>query len=269
MNQLIRTIHPEIRVVDQARGIVDYVASDETVDSYNEVIKAKGWRFTNFKNNPQLLDSHTYGSIAASLGKVIEFGVKAGQLVERAKFAIEKEIGNAMAQLAFGMVSGGYLPAVSVGFFPVASVNSYGMDGKAWKETCKENNVEDYENVRTIFTQQEQCELSVCVIGANPNALLKAKSDGVLRDEDMLTLGFRDDDSLETLSLIAAEYDGLDSNGHRLAQLMIRTICGRKISQKETQQLDPSAIAPDGADESRRREQHAAFIEKLRSIGKR
>ena len=47
--KLIRTIHPEIRVIDEAEGLVEYVASDESIDSYREIIRAKGWKFNLFK----------------------------------------------------------------------------------------------------------------------------------------------------------------------------------------------------------------------------
>jgi hypothetical protein len=56
MNKLIRTIHPEVKVVDASKGIVDYVASDESVDSYREIIRANGWKFTNFKKNAPFVD---------------------------------------------------------------------------------------------------------------------------------------------------------------------------------------------------------------------
>jgi len=86
---LVRTIHPEIRAVDAAKGIFDCVASDETIDSYREIIVAAGWQFTNFSKNAPLLDSHDASTIGNLVGKVIDFHVQNGQLVERIQWAID------------------------------------------------------------------------------------------------------------------------------------------------------------------------------------
>ena len=63
MKPTIRTIHPEVRVIDASRGIVDYIASDESLDSYREAIKAAGWKFTRFAKNSPFVDSHDYSTI--------------------------------------------------------------------------------------------------------------------------------------------------------------------------------------------------------------
>jgi hypothetical protein len=42
--------------------------------------------------------------------------------------------------------------------------------------------------VRTIYTEQEQVELSCCVVGSNPNALAKAYRAGAINDADIQTL---------------------------------------------------------------------------------
>jgi hypothetical protein len=42
--------------------------------------------------------------------------------------------------------------------------------------------------VRTIYTEQEQVELSCCVVGSNPNALAKALRAGAINRADIETL---------------------------------------------------------------------------------
>ncbi len=68
-------IHPVARVLDEKNGIVEYIASNETIDSYNEVIRADGWQFNRFQKNAPFVDSHNYNSIDCLLGKVIDFRV--------------------------------------------------------------------------------------------------------------------------------------------------------------------------------------------------
>jgi HK97 family phage major capsid protein len=180
---LHRIIHPEIRVLDAAKGLVEYVASDETVDSYREVIRAGGWRFEKFKKNPVFLDSHSYDSIKKVIGRVISFEVKRGRLIEVVQWAVDVE-DNELARIGFRMTEAGYLKAVSVGFMPVKWVT---RNDSAFKGQLVELGLPADSDVRTIYTEQEQVELSACVIGANPNALAnlaKARAAGIITAEE-------------------------------------------------------------------------------------
>jgi hypothetical protein len=182
---LRRLIHPEVRVVDSAKGIVDYVASDESIDSYQEVIRAAGWRFTHFSKNSPFVDSHDYSSIGKCLGKVIDFRVEGGRLIERVQWAIDVPE-NQLARIGWKMTEAGYLKAVSVGFFPVKYVTA--NSGAEWGRQLKELGLPADAAVRTIYTEQEQVELSCCVVGSNPNALAKAYRAGAIDDADIETL---------------------------------------------------------------------------------
>jgi phage portal protein BeeE len=182
---LRRLIHPEVRIVDARRGIVDYVASDETIDSYREVIRAAGWRFTHFSKNAPFVDSHDYSTIGKCLGRVIDFRVEGGQLIERVQWAIDVPE-NQLAQIGWKMTAAGYLKAVSVGFFPVKYVTP--TSGEEWRRQLKELGLAADAPVRTIYTEQEQVELSCCVVGSNPNALAKALRAGAINRADIETL---------------------------------------------------------------------------------
>lgn len=184
---LTRIIHPEIRVIDSARGIVDYIASDETLDSYREVIRANGWRFNHFAKNAPFVDSHDYYSIDKLLGKVIDFRVEGPQLIERVQWAIDVP-DNKLAQLGWRMTEAGYLKAVSVGFRPTRMATKWDTDRSAWLEQLKELNLHEEDGPRCIYIEQEQLELSACIIGANPNALAKAHKAGVVTDADLETI---------------------------------------------------------------------------------
>src|SRR6185436_20608277 len=98
MKHLRRTLHPEVRVLDAAAGLVEYVASDETIDFYKEVVRASGWRFTHFQKNSPFVDSHDYRSVERCLGAVVDYKVRDGKLIETVKWA--KDVPeNTLAQL--------------------------------------------------------------------------------------------------------------------------------------------------------------------------
>ena len=183
MKTLLRIIHPEVRVLDAAAGLVEYVASDETLDSYREVIRASGWRFTQFRKNAPFVDSHNYDTIDRLLGKVVDFKVTGGKLIETVQWA--KDVAeNQLAKLGWAMTEAGFLKAVSVGFFPVREVSKWDSDPRAFNEQVLELKL-DAAKVRAIYLEQEQVELSACIIGANPNALAKSYKAGVLSDADL------------------------------------------------------------------------------------
>ena len=191
MNTITRTIHPEIRVLDERSGTVEYIASDQTLDSYREVVKAEGWRFNMFKRNAPFVNSHNYFSIQDQLGIVVDYKVEKKKLVETVKWAIDVEE-NQMARFGFAMTKAGYLKAVSVGFKPVKSVQRW-SNGEGFQEFERELGKlkleEGAEQPNRIYLEQEQIELSAVIIGANPNAIIqnsaKAYKAGVIGDTDI------------------------------------------------------------------------------------
>ena len=182
MNTLRRTISAETRVLDAQTGLVEYVASDESIDSYREVIRAAGWRFNRFARNAPFVDSHDYSTIDKLLGQVVDFKVAGGKLIETVQWA-KNVPENSLAQKGWAMTEAGYLKAVSVGFVPEAIVTS--AQTKEFKAQLEDLGLKADAQVRTIYTRQQQLELSAVIIGANPNALqttAKAYKAGVLDD---------------------------------------------------------------------------------------
>jgi hypothetical protein len=184
MNIFRRTIHSEVRVLDAKTGTVEYVASDETLDSYREVIRASGWRFDQFKKNAPFVDSHNYHSVDKLLGKVTSFEVRGKQLVETVQWAIDVAT-NTLAQLGWKMTEAGYLKAVSVGFFPTKWVSKWDTDPSAYQQQLMELKLDAQTGPRVVYLEQQQVELSACIIGANPNALAKSYKAGLLTDADL------------------------------------------------------------------------------------
>ncbi|MCX7869188.1 MAG: hypothetical protein N2322_04470 [Terrimicrobiaceae bacterium] len=184
-NEMVRrVIHPAVRVLDEREGLVEYVASDETVDSYREVIRADGWRFTRFERNAPFVDSHRYDTVDALLGRVVDYGVRGRQLIEVVKWAIDVPE-NRLAQIGWAMTRAGYLRAVSVGFQPLDWVSRWNpSQAGQFAAVAAELGVEVQE-VEVIYLAQEQIELSAVVIGANPNAVARSYKSGALNDEDI------------------------------------------------------------------------------------
>lgn len=180
MNPIRRLIHPTVKILDAAKGLVEYVASNQTIDCYREVILAAGWRFTNFAKNAPFVDSHNYGTIENLLGKVVDFRVEGQSLVETVQWA--KEVAeNSLAKLGWAMTEAGFLKAVSVGFTPTRAVSKWDADTRLFFQQCEQLGL-GADQVRVIYQEQEQLELSACIIGANPDALCKAYKSGVLTD---------------------------------------------------------------------------------------
>lgn len=179
-----REVAVETRVLDAASGLVEYVASDESMDSYREVIRVSGWRFTRFAKNAPFVDSHRYDQIDCLLGKVVDFQVKGRQLVETVQWAIDVP-SNQRARIGWEMTRAGYLKAVSVGFQPTRIASKWDSDKTLWLAQLKDLGLHEESGVCAIYIDQEQIELSSVIIGANPNALqnvAKAFKAGVLDD---------------------------------------------------------------------------------------
>jgi hypothetical protein len=175
-----RVIHPQVRILDEKAGLCEYIASDETIDSYREVIRADGWRFDRFSKNAPFVDSHDYSTVENCVGKVIDFKVAGKQLVETVKWAIDVPQ-NQLATLGWNMTKAGYLRAVSVGFQPTQMLSRWDRDPQPFNEMCESMGL-DPKSINAIYTEQQQLELSACVIGANPNALAKSYKAGLLDD---------------------------------------------------------------------------------------
>jgi len=265
--KLIRTLHPEVKIVSEAEGLVDYIASDESIDCYGEIVAAKGWRFTRFAKNAPFVDSHDYFSIEKLLGQVVDFKVAGGKLVERVRWA--KDVSeNKLAQLGWKMTAGGFLKAVSVGFIPLRYVR---QGGDGWSEAVKDLGLkpEDGAGVRYIYLEQEQIELSACIIGANPNALAKAHQQGCVKDADLAGVGF-DDADMEFLHLAGEALDkpDLDPLTRSLIGREMRRITGRgNLSQERPGDPGtPPGTRGGGEDAERRAIERKQFLRTLAAM---
>ena len=162
---LREAIRCQVKDVVGEEPIMDFIASDETLDRYNELISADGWVLENFQRNPVIADCHDYSSITKILGRADSIAVADGKLVNRVRFCLDNPMGN----LAYKMAKGGFIKSQSVGFIPLEWVNGSGKD----------------EPART-YTKQELLEVSLVVVPANPAATIGlALKSGAIRRADL------------------------------------------------------------------------------------
>lgn len=184
MQTLRRALAVTPRILSEDQGTVEFVASDSSIDSYLEIVRHDGWRFTRFAKNAPFVDSHDYGSIEKLLGQVTDWRIEKSQLVETVRYARQP---GTLAEWAFKMVRDGFLKAVSVGFVPLRMVDRYSNRPDELGAAISDLKLapEDAARVRAVYLEQEQIELSQCVIGANPNALARAYKAGSLSEHDL------------------------------------------------------------------------------------
>jgi hypothetical protein len=225
--QLRRSLAVTARILSEKEGTVEYVASDATLDSYQESILSSGWRFNLFQRNSPFVDSHNYGSIESLLGKVESARIEGGQLIEKVQWAKDVEE-NKLATLGWKMTVGGFLKAVSVGFRVIKAVwpNDSGWNGYVQEAGLT---AEYAGRCRRIFVEQEQLELSACILGANPAAVAKAYTQKCITDSDLASVGFTDDDlHFLTLAGQAADQTDLDPIMRALVAREMARITGRR-----------------------------------------
>ena len=191
-------IREDAPVTDDGDRVVEFIASDESVDRYGDVIMADGWELEHFRSNPIFLWSHDN---RAPIGTVPTIGIVGKQLRATVRFAKGKQL----AEELWSFVKDGILRAVSVGF----SVNS--EDDYEWIEDEDGN-----ETGGIRFLRQELLELSLVAVPANRHALMRAKA-----------LNISESTIKRALPLDASVIEAHRANRSQILQLQIR---GQRLS---------------------------------------
>jgi HK97 family phage prohead protease len=167
-----REITPIVEPIAGSAPIIDFTSSDQSLDRYDEIIVASGWRLDNYRKNPVVQNAHQYGDILFTIGKATLTEIRnlphGPALYQRIEFATDV---NPMARIAYGLYKGRFLNAVSVGFLPLR-----------WEDGTEKS---DYSRK---FLEQELLEVSAVGIPANPNALQLALKHGAVRQSDVREL---------------------------------------------------------------------------------
>ena len=209
---LIRELHPKASIPTDAQGaIIDFRSSDQTVDRYNEIIVAGGWKLENYQKNPVVQNAHRYSSVLDTVGKSIQTEVRGDHLFQRVAFAVAE---NPIAKITYQLYKGGFLNAVSVGFIP-----------KRWENGSQEV------GYRRKYIEQELLEVSAVGIPANPNALKLGFESGAVEKSDLkemlaLLKDFCTDETTDAGTRSNAEAPGSRTNGAVVDELgrMLRDV---------------------------------------------
>jgi HK97 family phage prohead protease len=153
-----------IRAVGSAGGDLgerefEFIASDETPDSYGDIVRAEGWDLRRYKRNPIVLFNHKSDTPVGYSPKTF---VEGKQLICRVKLADEGT--SDFIDTLYKLMKQRIVRAMSVGFRPTADVNI--MRDK------------DQNFIGLEFNGQELLENSIVSVPANPNSLALAKSWG-------------------------------------------------------------------------------------------
>ena len=99
-------------------------------------------------------------------------------LFQRIQFATEV---NPVARIAYGLYSGGFLNAVSVGFIPLRWEDGKGERAEGESVTASERGAAP----RRRYLEQELLEVSAVAIPANPDALVLGVKAGAISKSDL------------------------------------------------------------------------------------
>ena len=165
----VQTSEPKVEVTGQNPGpepaIIDFLASNERLDRYQEIISVQGWNLENYRLNPVFQNAHQYGDIIFTLGRALVTETREGALFQRIEFAVDV---NPMARIAYGLYRGKFLNAVSVGFIPIR-----------WETG------DVHVGYERKFLEQELLEVSAVGISANPDALQLGLKAGAISRPDL------------------------------------------------------------------------------------
>lgn len=108
------TLGITLRSIDEAARTVDFIASTDAVDTYDEIVDQGTWELDIYRANPVVLFAHK--SRELPIGKSVDVAVRNGRLECRIQFATEDM--NPEAEKVWKLIKGQFLRAVSVGFIP-------------------------------------------------------------------------------------------------------------------------------------------------------
>jgi HK97 family phage prohead protease len=150
----------------------EFIASTEDIDRDGEVIEVAGWDLKNFKKNPVITFAHDYRSLP--VGKSTKVWVADKQLRNYVEFPAEGVY--PFADTVRRLVDGGFLRTESVGFRPAPDSVVFNENGDGIKTPYRR------------YTKQELLEISIVPVPSNPNALIEAKTKGIITDADIALL---------------------------------------------------------------------------------
>lgn len=147
-----------LRSVDDAKRSVDFIASTDAIDSYDEVVE-QDWILDRYRANPVVLFGHNSRELPIGKSTRCEVVTENGRRQLECTIQFLSAKANPRAEEVWQSIKEGALRAVSVGFKP----NDARFE--------KRNGVEVF-----VLSKNELHEISVVPIPANPEAVAKMKA---------------------------------------------------------------------------------------------
>lgn len=152
----------EVKKLDERT--FEFTASTESMDREGEIIMASGWDLKNFKKNPVVTYAHDYKSLP--IGRAPKVWVENGMLKNTVEFPPDGTY--EFADVVRRLVAAGFLKTESVGFIP-----------KEWDDGDGEK------SPKRTHKKQELLEIAIVPVPSNPDALVAAKSAGIITEKEL------------------------------------------------------------------------------------
>lgn len=163
--------------------VLEYTLSDESADRDKELILQDGWDFDAFLTSPTVLGFHNGRSFPTA--RIIKLWIDPNAQVKIGKTMIvgkatkgwllfpDERVDNfEESERFFRFAKFGFMTAGSVGF------------GAATARPPTPDEIEKYGQLYAVITKAELQEFSLCPVGSNRNALVKAVQDGHIKSSD-------------------------------------------------------------------------------------
>lgn len=163
-----KIITSEIQSISDQNRVIRFVTSTEVQDRDGDVIETSGWQVDNYMKNPVVLFGHDYSALPVGKTIHIELDTMNKRMLQDIQFAKKEEY--EFADTVYRMAKAGYLNTTSVGFM--------GIEHEPMFDDSK-----NYVGRR--YKKQELLETSIVPVPSNPEALIEARSKGILNEKDL------------------------------------------------------------------------------------
>jgi len=156
-----------------------YTITDETVDRYGDIVRAKGGVFTNFKKNPVLQFAHDYSMPPIGNAVKVWYDKDQKNVQAWALFFDDRIDSSGRSDLIFRFVSANAMRACSIGFMPL----EYNVP-----QSKEERDKIGLGSGGVEFIKWDLMEFSPCPVPANPAALQDCVKSAYRSEQLMNTL---------------------------------------------------------------------------------
>ena len=159
--------------------VFEYLVTDETPDRVGDVVKASGVDLKNYKKNAVIMAYHNYQSLPVGKAIKVWYDNTSESIKAFALFLDKRVDDTGFSDTVFRYIQSGALRGASIGFRTL--------------EQYSPNNPEERKQLKlgkygVLVSKSEMLEFSVCPIGMNPSAGVKAVEGTEITEEDLVVL---------------------------------------------------------------------------------